>query len=148
MPSTIPRFKAALLARLQTSPGLAGIQVSWGNPHPARLADELIVIDAATARQTLGSMGTRPQDERYTLDIVVSVTGPARATQQSLEERAFALAAVIEKNVIDWRESGLPFGILWVQVEGLTSGEAFTPQGDTREASVVLTVAVIARTAL
>ncbi len=84
MPSTIPRFKGALLARLQADTSLAGIQVSWGNPHPARLADELIVIDAATARQTLGSMGTRQQDERYTLDIIVSVTGPARATQLSM----------------------------------------------------------------
>ncbi len=148
MSSTIPRFKGALLTRLQANTGLAGIQVSWGNPHPARLADELIVIDAATARQTPGSMGTRQQDERYTLDIIVSVSGPARATQQSLEERAFALAAVIEKSVTDWRESGLPQGVFWVQVEGMTSGEAFTPQGDTREASVVLTVAVIARTAL
>ncbi len=82
------------------------------------------------------------------MDIIVSVTGPARATQQSLEERAFVLAATIEKSITDWRESGLPLGILWAQVEGISSGEAFTPQGDTREASVVLTVAVIARTAL
>ncbi len=148
MPSTVPRFKAALLARLQSAPGLAGIQVSWGNPHPARLADELIILATATALQTPGSLGTRERDERYTLDIIVSVSGPARATQQSLEERAFSLAAVIEKSIIDWRESGLPHDILMAQVEGITSGEAFTPQGDTREASVVLTVAVLARTAL
>ncbi|MBT9156865.1 MAG: hypothetical protein DDT37_01856 [Firmicutes bacterium] len=148
MPSTIPRFKGALLARLQADAGLAGIQISWGNPHPARLADELIIIDAATALQTSGSLGARERDERYRLDIIVSVSGPARATQQSLEERAFALAAVIEKSITDWRESGLPQGVLWVQVEGISSGEAFTPQGDTREASVFLAVAVIARMAL
>ncbi|MBT9154751.1 MAG: hypothetical protein DDT39_01430 [Firmicutes bacterium] len=148
MSSTVPRFKAALLARLQANTSLAGIQISWGNPHPARLADELIIIDAATALQTLGSLGTRERDERYRLDIIVSVSGPARATQQSLEERAFALAAIIEKSVIDWRESGLPQGVLWVQVEGISSGEAFTPQGDTREASAMLAVAAIARTLL
>ncbi len=122
--------------------------MSWGNPHPARLADELIVLDAATARQTPGSLGTRERDERYTLDVIVSIAGPARIPQQSLEERAFALAAVIGKSVVDWCESGLPLGILWAQVEGVTSGEAFTPQGDTREASVVMTVAVIAWTSL
>ncbi|MBT9154953.1 MAG: hypothetical protein DDT39_01643 [Firmicutes bacterium] len=131
---------------MQADPGLAGIQVAWGNPHPARLADELVIIDTATARQTPGSLGTRQQDERYTLDIIISVSAPARATQQSLEERAFALAAVVEKSVINWRESGLPSNVIWAQVEGITSGEAFSPQGDTREASVVLTIAVIART--
>ncbi len=147
MASTISRFKAALLARLQADPGLASIQASWGNPHPARLADELIVIDVATARQTPGSMGTRRQDERYTLDIIISVSGPARITQQALEERAFTLSTVIEISIINWRESGLPLDILWAQVEGITSGEAFTTQGDTREASVVLSLAVIAITA-
>ncbi len=145
--TTIPRFKAALLSRLQADPGLAGIQVSWGNPHPARLADELIVLDAATARQTPGSLGTRERDERYTLDVIVSVAGPARIPQQAMEERAFALAAVIETSIINWCESGLPHGVLWVQVEGIVSGEAFTPQGDTREASVVMAFTVFARTA-
>lgn len=147
MPSTIPSFKAALLARLQANAGLAAAQISWGNPYPARMADELIIIGNATAGQNPVGLGSNAKEEQYELEILVSIAGSARTSQQTLEERAFTLAGVIETSIINWRTEASPFGgvVSWALVDSMSSGEGISQSGDTREASVSIKLSVTAR---
>ena len=149
MPSTIPAFKAALLARLSAEAGLLGVQVSWGHPYPARLADELIIIGNATSApgQSPVGLGSGDREEEYHVALLISVAGSARVTQQALEERAFELAAAIEQSMIAWQFEEAPFGgvVDWALVLSMQSAEVLAESGDAREASVTITVAVTAR---
>lgn len=145
--SSIPRFKAALLSRLQALPALAGVQVSWGHPTPARLEAELVMIGKATADHEPEGLGTDAREERYRLDITVSVAGPGRTSHRTLEERAFVLAGAVESSIVAWRTEANPFGgtVSWAVPDGLSTGEAVSESGDSREASVLLTLACVAR---
>jgi hypothetical protein len=149
MSSSIPIFKAALLERLKNEPGFSDVQVSWGHPYPTRLSDELIIIGNVTASPGQNEVGfaSGDREEQYHLSVLVSVAKSARIRQQMLEERAFALVAVIERSMIMWRFEAVPFGGIdgWVQVASMGSDEIVSETGDSREASVTVTIAVTAR---
>ena len=149
MASSIPAFKAALLARLSAEAGLLGVQVSWGHPYPARLADELIIIGNATSApgQRPVGLGSGDREEEYHLVLLISVAGSARIPQQALEERAFGLAATIERSMIAWQFEEAPFdGVVdWALVRSMESDGTIAESGDAREASVTITLAAVAR---
>ena len=62
--STIPTFKAALVARLQADAGLTGVQVSYGLPYPSAIEREAVLVLGTRADDpTGGSGGQRAADE-------------------------------------------------------------------------------------
>ncbi len=97
--------------------------------------------------QAPASLGGGSQEEKYTLEVVVSISGSVRASQQALEERAFVLAGAIEASIRGWRAEPSPFGgiVSWALVARMVSSEGLSSAGDTREASVEMTVDVVAR---
>jgi len=147
MSSTIPTVKANLLTRFKADSDLSGIQISWGNPYKTRMQEELIIIGNARLSELPAGLGSDSREENYTVDVVVSIARTARETQQTMETRAFAIAAVIEDSIIDWRTEASVFSGLngWIEVQGMSSGEAVSEDGKTREASVTITLSVVAR---
>lgn len=107
--STVPALKAALLARLQARADLTGVQTTWGVPH-ASLEDEWIMLGDTTAGDPTGEerggqsakvLGRRSREERYVLDIWVSVIGSGLEEQSVVTERAYELVAEIEDELGD-----------------------------------------------
>ena len=145
--SSIPRFKAALLSRLRAVPALAGVQVSWGHPLPARLEGELVLIGDVTSDTDPVGIGTGAREERFRVEITVSVAGTSRTPHQTYEERAFVLAGLVEASITDWRTDANPFAgtVSWA-IPGVTAtSEGVSASGDAREAKVTLGVVCVAR---
>ena len=145
--SSIPRFKAALLSRLQSLPALSGVQVSWGHPLPARIEGELILIGDFAADVDPVALGTGAREERYRLEITISVAGTSREPLRTYEERAFVLAGLVESSILAWRTEVNPYGgtVAWA-IPGVSAGsEGVSASGDAREAKLLLAVTCVAR---
>lgn len=150
--TTIPAFKAGLLARLQADAGLAGVQVAWGLPFGS-LARELVVLGHVRAEdptggvggQSTASLGQRRREERYVLELVVRVV--RHATQQEVTERAFAIAAEIEQSVRAWGEEQPQFGglVRWALVSSVELQEFPTEGNQERLALVTVDLACAQR---
>jgi hypothetical protein len=108
--STIPALKAALVTRLDADAGLDGVQVSYGIPAPAGPDREWVWVAGARGVQVTAAMGQRRREETWTQDIVVSVVKPVREPQQTITERAFAIAGVIEDSLRTWSSAPPYFG--------------------------------------
>jgi len=106
--STVPTFKAALFTRLDSA--LGAVQVTYGRPAPAGPEREWVWIGDARAVQASAAMGQRRREEEWTQDVVVSCISPVREPQQTLTERAFAIAALIEDSLRVWSAPGNAFG--------------------------------------
>jgi len=106
--STIPAFKAALYTRLDSA--LGTVQVTYGVPAPAGPEREWVWLGGARATQVSAAMGQRRREEEWVQDIVVSCVSPTRESHQTLTERAFAIAALIEDSLRSWSDPGTPFG--------------------------------------
>lgn len=151
--STIPAFKAALVARLQADASLTGVQVSYGMPYPPPGERETVLVLGTRADDPTGgsggqraaALGQLRREERYVLELVVSVLKPAQEDQQDVTERAFALAAAIEDSIRTWGTASPPFGglIRWAQVTSVTHSEPANAQE--REAAVGIDLACAAR---
>ena len=160
MSSSAPLFKADLLARLVSlqSGGLSGVMVSWGNPYPNRMQSELVMISKVTPANSPGDtprgLGINARDERYQLKVIASVIGRPRDSQQTLEERAFAIHDTVVNSLVAWRSETPPFGGRlgngWITIgspetdEGMTFDPA-TKQPIEREAAVIINIEVVAR---
>jgi hypothetical protein len=140
--STIPGFKAALLARLQADTDLDGVQITYGLPYPRAADKDWVWVADARAEQSNIAMGTRRRDERWNQEILVSCVRTDRNDQQTLTERAFEIADVIGDSLRDWAEvTGNYFdqtvifaGVVGVELEERVSREQ-------RESLVTITVA-------
>ena len=149
--STIPTIKAALVTRFAADTDLSSVQCSYGNPYPTRSEEELIVVGNVTNDQEPSGLGSDIREERYDIEILVSVLRSARESQQTLETRAFVIAGHIEDSIIDWRTEASPFNSLdgWMSIGGIASNETvISDQSGTakeREATVTITLAVVAR---
>ena len=145
--SSIPRFKAALLSRLQSLPALSGVQVSWGHPLPARLEGELVLIGDVASDTEPAALGSGAREERYRLEITVSVAGTSRTPHRTYEERAFVLAGIVESSITAWRTEVNPYGgtVAWAIPGVSATSEGVSTSGDAREAKVLLTVECAAR---
>lgn len=145
--STIPTVKAAILTRLEADRSLAGVQISWGNPHPKKGRLELVIIGNATHEQEPAGIGTISYEESYALDLIISVVGPIQESQQTLETRAFEIVGLVESSINSWRSEASPFGGIsgWIVPSAKSTSEVITPEGDVREAAVIIKLAVTAR---
>ena len=143
MRSSVPSLKSALTGRLQSDAGLAGVQVSYGNPYPNMEEREAVFIGHARAKpwELVASMTQANED--YTLAILVSVVAPSIETAETLEARAYELAAVVTASIIDWRNTGYD-GHAAVIVPGESEDDESLDKS-LREASVTLSFDVKAR---
>lgn len=147
--STIPAFKAALVARLEADAGLAGVQVCYGPPGQRALEREAVLVlgtrpDDPTGGgggQRTAAMGQHRREERYVVEVVVSVLRKARDDQQGTTERAFELAAAVEDSIRAWEDGSKP--VRWALVTGVSLREHANQ--DEREAEVSIDVACSAR---
>lgn len=148
--STVPAFKAALLARLTADAALGAatppVQIAYGLPHTGLERDAVMLAstradDPTDASQYPGGQtgriggGSSPErEERYVLEAVVTVTRAWREPQQTVTERAFAIAAAIETSLRSWQVAATPFdGIVrWAQVTSLehTEGSSTATDGN------------------
>lgn len=150
--STIPAFKTALITRLAARAGLTGVQITYG--FPVRPEREWICVWGTRAADPTGGtaggqrsapMGQQRREERYVLEIIVSVTLPLHESQQTVTERAFTLAAEIETSLREWATATPRFGgiVRWAQVTDMAHSEPADAQD--REARVSIDVACAER---
>jgi len=150
--STVPALKAALLARLTARAGLAGVQITYGKPHSS-LEDEWIMLGDTSAGDPTGEeragqsskvIGRRSREERYLLDVWVSVIGSGLEEQQVVTERAYELVAEIEDELgDDPTVNGIVRTAQVADASELT--EAIAKNGQHREAQVRVRVACAER---
>lgn len=146
--STIPAFKAAVVARL-TADGALGaatppVHIAYGLPHTGLERDAVLVgntrgDDPTDASQYPGGQtgrighGTTPErEERYVLECVVTVTRAFREPQQTVTERGFTIAAAIENSLRAWQVEATPYSgiVRWAQVTALYHVEGTGTQTD------------------
>lgn len=144
--SSIPVVKAAIITRLQADAGLAGVQVVYGHPYPKMPAREVLFLgDALDGDPTNGqtpyaggqrsaSLGQQRREERYVLQGYVIVAVHARESQQTVTERAFAIAAIVEASMRVWNPQSSDWPALssgfvhWVQIASTEHAEGKNPQ--------------------
>lgn len=94
--STIPAFKAALLAALQQRTGLHGVEVSWGYPFNSQ-SREWLFLGNVSGDQTAAALGRQRREESYDLEVIIAVLKPgSRGDIRARTERAFEIAAEVE----------------------------------------------------
>lgn len=162
--STIPAFKAALFARLQADVliGAAAtpVLVTYGLPGQGQrhLPREWVFIgdtrpDDPThgdspygGGQTTGAMGQLRREERYVMELVVSVIGAGLDAQRTCTERAFAIAGAIETSLRSWQAqaNAIDNVVRWALVTSLFHEEGIDKAGD-HACSVTIDVACAAR---
>ena len=97
--STYPAAKAALVALLQNAAGLAGVEVSYGDPGIAKIELEHVFLGGTgTDGQTWAPYGQLKRDEQYTIELFVHAAKPG-STQQEATERAHVLFGVVESTI-------------------------------------------------
>lgn len=112
-----------------------------------RLQDEVVIIGKARSDHAPTGLGSGSREERYRLDIIVSVAGPVRTPHQLLEERAFVLAGILEASITAWRTEANPYNglVAWAVVDSMISDENIAEAGDSREATVSMGLVVVGR---
>lgn len=142
--SSVPTFKLAIynaLTALQATT-LAGVQVSYGAPFP-NPATEVIWLDDVQGQQTASFLGRLKRDEDYNLTIIVWVAKQT-VSQQTITERAYALAAQIE--TVLRSDATMGNTVRMAQVAGpFRHEEIISDDGNGRACALTLTVNVINR---
>lgn len=139
MASSIPVFKAALVDRLKADGRLRQVDVMYGlnavnpgqdavligNTRPDDPTRESVFPGGQS--QWLGGGSTPCREERYVLEVLISVARPWRSEQQATTERAFEIAAAIDDSLIAWQVQGdapsFDGVVRWAQVTGVTHEE-------------------------
>lgn len=162
--STIPAFKAALFARLQadTLIGAAtpAVLVTYGLPGLGQrdLPREWVFIgdtrpDDPTngdspyrGGQSTGAMGQLRREERYVIEVVVSVVGAGLDGQKPTTERAFVIAGAVETSLRTWQAqaNAIDNVVRWALVTSLYHDEGIDKAGD-HACSVTIDIACSAR---
>ncbi len=140
--STIPAFKAALLARLTVDVALGAasppVQVSWGHPYPKQPERDLVIIGRAESAadegadfpggQRSGALGRFSREERYVVTVAVSVLRQNRdAPYSDIETRAYQIASAVEVSLRTWAAQTIPY-------DGIVRWAFVTSCGDDVEA--------------
>jgi len=152
MRSSVPGFKAALLARLKADPAITGsdLIVSWGNPFPDTETSELVAIGSVTNRKLEFVAGMSQANETYDLEVLTSIVGAIVNDMEPREVRAYALSDAIAESIRTWNLAGGPLatGDGW-QVNICEPTDSHDQDalvtGGNREASVMQTFHVTAR---
>lgn len=147
MASTIPTMLADLETRFKAIDDLDGVQIDVGSPFPERLQKDLVIIGDAVETESFAGLGQDARTEIYEIDVIVSIIRPARLTNLEVMQRAFVISDLIEDSIIAWRTEASVFNGIkgWVGVNSKSTGQAITPDGKEREASVILKIGVNAR---
>lgn len=155
--STIPAFKTALRERLAVDPALSGVHIARTSPYPEREGKELVIIGRAVSQhdeggsggQRTAALGAGRREERYTVELTVSVIAPARTLGTVLEDRAYEIAGVIELSLRSWRtQAPSPFGgvVRWALVTSCgDDDEGFLGDGKTREYHLIMRISCAQR---
>ncbi len=144
--SRVPALKSALVARLQADSDLSGIAVTYGPPTPGEWAErEFIWVGAARAAQETAALGQKRREETWIQDVVVSCVATMRNDQETLTDRAYELAGVVEDSLRAWSTTQPFFGgvVRWALVVGMDLDEYVNDQE--REARVTMRVACAER---
>jgi hypothetical protein len=148
--STIPAFIDALLARLGADSSLAGVLVCDSVPDAA--TREMLIVwgtrddspdqGSFPGGQSSAAIGQRSREERYVVELLVTVVRPRREGQTGTRARAFELAAVVENSLRSWGEVSPRFAGI-VRFAGITSVhyDPTLPNSDTRGANVWVEIA-------
>lgn len=162
--STIPAFKAALYTRLRadTSLGAASppVLVTYGFPAVGErtLPREWVFLGDTRDEdptnggspyhggQSTGAMGQLRREERYVVEVYVSVVGDPVAGQQPVTERAFAIGAAIETSLRTWQAqpTAIDGVVRWALVTGVYHHEGVTASAD-NSCTVFIDLAVSVR---
>lgn len=150
--STVPALKAALLARLQARTGLTGVQITWGRPHGSLEREWIMLGDTRSVDptgqekggQSTAALGRQRREERYVLDVWVSVLKPALEEQSTVTARAYALVAEIENEL---RADGSVGGaVRWALITDASDlSEALAKNAQERESQVRVEIACAQR---
>lgn len=149
--STVPAFKAALLARLQGDSTLTAdstatggkLTIAWGDPHPERAESGLVAIGATSSRTVEYTASMTQANERYEVSVLVSVIDRVNNSREALWTRAYALADAVTESLRAWNATGLDGVVERAWVTGSSDDEAV--DAAIREASITLTVSVLGR---
>lgn len=101
--SSIPTLKAAFLTRFNEDTDFKNFQVSRGHPFPLPLEGKLVVIGKATSEVVAGSIGGTIREEKYVLEILISVIDQPRVPFVELETEAYRIVALIENSIASWQ---------------------------------------------
>lgn len=137
MASSIPVFKAALVSRLKADGRFSLVDVMYGLPAVNPGQDAVLIgntrpddptresVLPGGQSQWLGGGSTPCREERYVLEVLISVVRPWRSEQQATTERAFEIAAAIDDSLVAWQVQDTAFDgvVRWAQVTGVTHEE-------------------------
>ena len=154
--SSVPYFKAALVARLAATTALATgtTTVSRGNPYPKRWANEAVLVGGMSNYQQRLVGGLTQRREEYDVEITANVAGSAQDPYEDFESRAYVLAAAVETSLTEWTRTGEilcsgAWGHAAISIptyvsdqEGIDIDDNATPRS--RDATVRMSVHVIA----
>lgn len=140
--STIPATKAALLTKF--SAALPSVLVTWGVPRGELDAEVVIIGNGANIMQLAAAVGQQKRDERYVIDVLVSVVKGGLDSAQVASERAFAIVAKLETVIRPQTSPPLGVaGLITAEVVGMTFAERW--DGTNREAEVTVQIGCHAR---
>jgi len=146
--TTMQAYTEALMASLgDTSlhPTLSGVSIVDGPPSGSVIQlGEFIMFGDVNGTQSWAAIDSvnRPKNEVYTIDCWIDCVGNQFHDQKTLNDRAIALLAEIEKELRSNIQQGI-FAVLWA---GITSEGLQKRSGDTwREAWIPCQVEVHAR---
>lgn len=125
--TSLVAFKLALITRLTTRPGLAGVQIYYGVPE--YIHGEEIWLEGADAEDAIRIMraGTKKVDESYVLTLVVQVLGDEGQEQQTVDVRAAELLREVQQ---DLAENPQPIADVWqAQLVGWRHVVGLLPKG-------------------
>lgn len=156
MKSSVPAFKAALVARLQADASIlvdaaangGDMAVCLGNPHPYQAPKTVIVVGPMSAHKYEYVAAMTQANETYDIEVYVSLVDAAANDKQTLVDRTYSLADMVHASVLAW-DTGDFHNAEGVKVADdvipeITSDQDFSGD-DAREFAVTLTLHVIAR---
>ena len=121
--TTMYAVKAALLTKLQAD--ISNVQVTYGDSGGAMRRESIFMGDIESNTQTPEAFasGRRRLIEDYTVDVHVAVQ--SKPTLQEAEERAVALATLVEHVVHAYPTlSGAVPGLMFIECSGLSMSSA------------------------
>lgn len=156
MKSSVPGFKAALIARLQANTAIAAdgaanggdLEVILGNPQPETAPKSIIVIGDMSNHKYDYVCAMTQANESYDVEAIVSLVDSTANDKQALVDRAYGLADMVHADMLAWSDAGFLDGsgkkAADIVLPEITSDQEFTG-ADAREFAVTLTLHVTAR---
>lgn len=127
--STLVAFKKALVAALQSRPGLDGVRVTYEFTQDY-VADKAIWLEGARSADRIPTMkpGTKRVEENYTLTLVIQVLASEGESQEAADEYALVLLSEVQQCLAE--NPQLIPEIMWATVDGWEHRIGQLPKGD------------------